>query len=64
MTLNLTVDEMTAVADLAARKDLNKTSLIRQALRLYVLIDKRLANGEKLIFEDEVENKKAEVLVI
>lgn len=64
MTLNLTPQEMEALDDLARRKDLSKTAVIRQALRLYQLVDVRLAQGEKLFFEDEVQKKKAELMVL
>ena len=64
MTLNLTEPEMQALEDLTRKKELSKTAVIRQALRLYLAVDTRLANGEKLFFEDEKENKKSEVMVI
>jgi len=64
MTLNLTGAEMDALEDLSKRKDLSKTAVIRQALRLYQAVDVRLAAGEKLVFEDELEKKKAEVMVL
>lgn len=64
MTLNLTEPEMAALEELAKKKDMTKTALLRQALRLYATIDVRLESGEKLIFEDEKQNKKAEVLVL
>jgi predicted transcriptional regulator len=63
MTLNLTDAEMSALDKLAERKDLSKTAVIRQALRLYQLIDARIQEGEKLFFED-VDKKKAEVMVL
>jgi hypothetical protein len=64
MTLNLTVAEMAVVDDLSARKELSKTGLIRQALRLYQLVDARIAQGEKLVFENELEKKKSEVTIL
>ena len=64
MTLNLTDEEMKVLDEMARRKDLSKTAVIRQALRLYQVVDARLANGEKLIFEDEAKNKKSEVMVL
>ncbi len=64
MTLNLTAPEMDALEDLARRKDLSKTALIRQALRLFQLVDVRLAHGEKLFLENELEKKKSEVVVL
>lgn len=64
MTLNLTAAEMMVLEELAQRKELTKTALIRQALRLYQLVDLRLSQGEKLFFEDEQNKKKAEVMVL
>ena len=64
MTLNITDEEMNVLEDLARRKDLSKTGVIRQALRLYQMVDLRLRDGEKLVFEDEKRNKKSEVVVL
>lgn len=64
MTLNLTAAEMDALEELARRKDLTKTAVIRQALRLYQLVETRIAQGEKLFFEDELQRKKSEVMVL
>lgn len=63
MTLNLTDAEMDVLENLALRKELSKTSLLRQALRLYQAVDVRLEKGEKLFFED-AEQKKLEVVVL
>jgi len=63
MTLNLTPTEMEAVEELARRKQLSKTAVIRQALRLYQIVDARMEKGDKLFFEDSAE-KKAEVMMI
>lgn len=63
MTLNLTDAEMLALDELATKKDLSKTAVLRQALRLYQMVDLRLERGEKLVFEDKAE-KKSEVLVL
>jgi hypothetical protein len=64
MTLNLTEAEMRALEDLASKKDLTKTAVIRQAIRLYQMIEARVSTGEKLVFEDEKAQKKAELLVL
>ena len=64
MTLNLTAAEMRVLEDLAKKKDLTKTALVRQAIRLYQMIEARLSQGEKLIFEDEKAQKKAELMVL
>ena len=64
MTLNLTEAEMSALDTLAEEKELSKTAVIRQALRLYQTVSSRLNEGEKLFFEDEAEQKKSEVMVL
>lgn len=63
MTINLTAAEMEALDEMASTKEMTKTALVRQALRLYHAVDRRLASGEKLFFEDELE-KKAELVVL
>ncbi len=64
MTLNLTSREMNVLDELAQEKELSKTAVIRQALRLYQAVDFRLKAGEKLIFEDELGQKKSEILML
>lgn len=64
MTLNLTTEEMQALDELAKKKDLTKTGVMKQALRLYQMVDSRTQGGEKLFFEDENEDKKSEVFVL
>jgi len=64
MTLNLTPGEMEVLEGIARRKDVSKTAVIRQALRLYQLVDVRLSQGEKLFFEDELQKKKSELMVL
>jgi hypothetical protein len=63
MTLNLTGREMEALEELAAKKEMSKTAILRHALRLYQLVDFKLAKGGKLFLEDS-KNKKAELLVL
>jgi predicted transcriptional regulator len=64
MTLNLSDTEMDALEQLAEKKDLNKTVVIRQALRLYQMVDQRLREGKKLFIEDELTKNKAEMMFI
>ena len=64
MTLNLSEAEMAALEELAEKKELSKTGVLRQALRLYQAVDSRIEQGEKLFFEDEKEKKKSEVMVL
>jgi hypothetical protein len=63
MTLNLTDQEMKVLEELSVQKDISKTAILRQALRLYQLIDLRLSEGGKLFFEDN-KKEKAELMVI
>jgi hypothetical protein len=64
MTLNLTEAEMKALDDLSATKDISKTAVLRQALRLYQMIEVRMARGEKLFFEHDITKEKAELMMI
>ncbi|WP_316979519.1 ribbon-helix-helix protein, CopG family [Shumkonia mesophila] len=64
MTLNLTDAEMRVLEELCAKKDLSKTALLRQALRLYQVVEARLEKGDKLFFEDDRTKEKAEVMML
>jgi predicted transcriptional regulator len=64
MTLNLSESEMRVLEELADKKDLSKSAVLRQALRLYQMVEERLSAGEKLVFEDEKAQKKAELMVL
>lgn len=64
MTLNLSEAEMSVLEDLCEKKELNKTAVIRQALKLYQLVESRLENGDKLFFEDDKTKEKAEVMML
>ena len=64
MTLNLTTEEMAVLDELCEKKGLNKTALLRQALRLYQAVDARVQRGEKLVFENEMKKEKTELVVL
>ena len=64
MTLNLTEAEMAVLEELCDKKDLSKTVLLRQALRLYQRVEERLEKGDKLFFEDEASKQKAEIMML
>jgi len=53
MTLNLSEKEMATLDALAADKDMSKTQIMRQALRLYQLVDERIKAGEKMMFSGD-----------
>ena len=64
MTLNLTEPEMKVLTQLAERKELSKTAVLRQALRLYQMVSVRIDKGETLYFENELEKKKSELVML
>ena len=64
MTLNLTEAEMEVLAALSKRRELSKTALLRQALRMYQMIEARLESGNKLFFENEETKEKAEIMML
>ena len=64
MTLNLTEREMAVLDELCIKKGLNKTALLRQALRLYQAVDTRLEQGDKLLFENDKTKEKSELMVL
>ncbi|MCX7423570.1 MAG: ribbon-helix-helix protein, CopG family [Planctomycetia bacterium] len=64
MTLNLTDQEMTLLEELCEKKGLSKTALLRQALRLYQMVDARIDRGDKLLFENDTTKDKAELMVL
>ena len=64
MTLNLTEAEMDVLAALSKRRELSKTALLRQALRMYQVIEARLESGNKLFFENEETKEKAEIMML
>lgn len=63
MTLNLSESDMAVIDALADKKGLTKTSLVKQALRLYQTVDVRLERGEKVYFEDDKKQKSEIVLL-
>jgi hypothetical protein len=64
MTLNLTETEMKALEELSTTKDISKTAVLRQALRLYQMVEVRIARGEKLFFEHDASKQKAELMML
>jgi Ribbon-helix-helix protein, copG family len=64
MTLNLTEAEMKALDELSTTKDISKTAVLRQALRLYQMVESRIARGEKLFFEHDITKQKAELMML
>jgi len=57
MTLNLSEKEMATLEALAAEKEMTKTAIMRQALRLYQLVNIRLNAGEKMMFSGDEQRR-------
>jgi hypothetical protein len=64
MTLNLTPREMAVLEELAEKKDLSKTGVVKLALRLLQAVDAKLRMGQKLLFEDEKTKEKSEWVIL
>jgi hypothetical protein len=64
MTLNLTEAEMAALEELCVEKDMSKTAVLKQALRLYQLINSRKNLGDKLFLENDIAKEKKELVVL
>jgi predicted transcriptional regulator len=64
ITLKLSLREMKVLEELAEKKELTKVAVIRQALRLYQLLDARLAQGEKILVEDLAGKKTTELMML
>jgi len=64
MTLNLTEQEMAVIEELCEKKGLSKTALLRQAIRLYQVIDARIERGDKVLIENKTTKDKAELMVL
>ena len=64
VTILLSDKEITVLDDLADRRGMSKTALVRQALSLYQSVTDRIAGGEKLFFEHPASKAKAELVVL
>jgi predicted DNA-binding protein len=64
MTLNLSEEEMNSLDQLALRNDMTKTAVIKKAIRIYLILEKRMQRGEHIFVEDELHQVKAELLLV
>ena len=64
MTLNLTAREMAVLVNLAAKKELSKTGVMKLALRLLQAVDSKVQMGHKLMVEDESTKEKTELVLV
>lgn len=64
MTLMLSGKEMNLLDQLAERRGMSKTALLRQALRLYQSVTERIENGDKVFVEHPGTKDKTELMVL
>lgn len=64
MTLNLTDQEMRVLEDLARKKELTKTGVMRLALRVLQNLDARIEPGKKLLVENEAGDERSELVIL
>ncbi len=63
ISLNLTESELELLNDLSKKKEMNKSAVLRQALRMMGVLEQRIAQGEKLYFES-LDKGKSELLLL
>ncbi len=64
MTLNLSEKEMRVLEELAEKKELSKTGVMKLALRLLQSVDARVDLGSKLFIENEATREKSELVIL
>ena len=62
ISLNLSASELELLSNLSEKKEMSKSAVLRQALRVLGTIDHRISQGEKFYFET-IAKEKSEVLV-
>jgi predicted transcriptional regulator len=62
ISLNLSSSELELLAELSEKKDMSKSAILRQALRMMAAIEQRISQGEKFYFETPLK-EKAELLL-
>lgn len=63
ISLNLTESELELLNELSEKKEMSKSAVLRQALRMMGVIEQRIAQGEKLYFES-LDKEKSELLLL
>ena len=64
MTLNLSEEEMNSLEELALRNDMSKTAVLKKAIRIYLILEKRMQKGEHIFVEDELHKVRVELLLV
>ncbi len=63
ISINLSPVELELLAELSEKKEMSKSAVLRQALRMMGLIEQRINQGEKFYFES-VDKEKSEVVLV
>jgi regulatory protein YycI of two-component signal transduction system YycFG len=63
ISINLSPVELELLAELSEKKEMSKSAVLRQALRMMGLLEQRINQGEKFYFES-VDKEKSEVVLV
>ncbi len=63
ISLNLSEAELDLLSELSNRKEMSKSAVLRQALRMMGMVEQRIQQGEKFYFESS-DKEKSEVLLL
>ncbi|MBD2072671.1 ribbon-helix-helix protein, CopG family [Phormidium sp. FACHB-592] len=63
ISLNLAESELEILNELSEKKEMSKSAVLRQALRMLGVLEQRVAQGEKLYFES-LDKEKSELLLL
>ncbi len=63
ISINLSEAELNLLAELSEKKEMSKSAVLRQALRIMGLIEQRISQGEKFYLESG-DKEKSEILLV
>jgi hypothetical protein len=63
ISLNLSEVELQLLTELSQKKEVSKSAILRQALRMMGMIEQRIEQGEKFYFES-LGKEKSEILLM
>ena len=63
ISINLSEAELNLLAELSEKKEMSKSAVLRQALRMMGLIEQRISQGEKFYLES-ADKEKSEILLV
>jgi len=63
ISLNLSEAELDLLSELSNRKEMSKSAVLRQALRMMSIIEQRIERGEKFYFES-LDREKSEMVLL